>query len=307
MSAMTGVCIVREMYVETPAGRIAVQDYGGSGVDVLLVHSLGFCGPQWRLLAESLAHQCRPLSLDLPGHGHTSVPLTEADDLWHVFVDVIEGAGLDRPVVVAHDLSVWPAMVAGIVHPELVRALVLVGGSMARTVEGGALLADAELRRTLAERFRVGATGRGVESARELQRELVDRVAEDWMLTGLESGFGAEIEHSIVFGSDGRWVNTPTVEAMENAFRFDESSPLAPSPELYAQLWVPTWLVGLSEGFDGNLLDAGRDLAERYPQISLRLLMSGQWPQYTAVDELAEVVASVLSQMAVSGGAADFR
>ncbi|WP_162137264.1 alpha/beta fold hydrolase [Austwickia chelonae] len=307
MSAMTGVCAVREMYVETPAGRIAVQDYGGSGVDVLFVHSLGFCGPQWRLLAEAVADRCRPVSFDLPGHGHTSVPLREADDLWRCLAEVIEGAGLERPVVVAHDMAVWPAMVTGVVHADLVRALVLVGGSMARTLEGRGLLADPDLRRALVERFRVGATGRGVEAARELQRELVARVSEDWMLSGLESGFGAEIEHSIVFGADGRWVNTPTVETMENAFRFDGPSSLAPSPELYAQLWVPTWLVGLSEGFDGNLLDAGRDLSERYPQISVRLLMSGQWPQYTAVPELAEVVGSVIRQVAVGERASGSR
>lgn len=284
---------MEETLIEVPGGRMAVQSYGGAGRDVLFVHSVGFCGPQWRTFAETVNDRCRPFSLDLPGHAHSTVPMRTADDQWRHLSAAAHGAGLNRPVLVAHDISVWAAVVAALREPEAFSALVLAGGTMTRIVQSIPLASDAAYERMLIERFRLGETAVGRESARRFQEEMVESAHDDWMLADLGPGLYDEIGHSILFGPDDTWMNSPTAGAVLAVHRMDPESEYFPDDGLYARLTVPTWFVILENGFDSNL-DVAASLREA-PQVRIRRLSTGQFPQYTGVSELAEVLGEALA------------
>lgn len=287
---------MQENFVDMPQGRIAVQSYGGEGRDVLFLHGAGMSGMQWRALAESLTDRCRPFSWDLPGHGHSTTPLTEADDMWRPVRPIVEGMGLQRPLLVGHDTGMWAVMVAALQDPELYSGVVLMGGSMKRMREVSGLMRGDGIHRSLAERFLLGTTGSGQEEIDRLQEQLVVRAAEDWMMKGLGEGLAAEVEHSVVHGEDGTWQYRPTVETMIAAYRLDETSPTYPSTELYGRLWLPSWLVALTEGFDTNLVDDARRVVDENPNLRSVVVQAGQWPQYDSVPLLTEVFQQILAE-----------
>lgn len=284
---------MQESLVEVPGGQIAVQSYGGAGRDVLFVHGVGFCGPQWRSLAEMMSDRCRPFSVDLPGHAHSTAPMRTSDDLWRHLAAAARGAGLDRPVLVAHDTSVWGAVVAAIREPAAFSALVLVGGTMTRIVQSVSLAEDPHYEQLLRERFHLSETGVGRESAAAFQDKMVTIAEDDWMLSDLGPGYYDEVGHSIVFGPDDTWMNTPTVATVLTAQRMQGDPDYAPDPSLYARLTVPTWFVHLEHGFDSNL-DLEAFFAGQ-PHIRVRRLDTGQFPQYTDAAALAEVLAEALA------------
>lgn len=284
---------MEESYVEVPGGRIAVQSYGGSGRDVLFIHGVGFCGPQWAYFAAAVRDRCRPFSLDLPGHAHSTAPMRTADDQWRHLSAAARGAGLDKPVLVAHDSAIWAAMVASLQDPAAFSALVLVGGTMVRLQQTMSLADDPQFVRDMSERFHLGHTGVGAEAAEAFRHELVEAAAADWMLADTRAGMYEEIGHSLVLGPDGTWMNTPSVATVLNAYRFDAASKMFPSTELYARLSVPTWFLRLDEGFDSNV-DLGSAVFAEAPMVRIRTLYTGQYPQYTGVSELAEVLNEVL-------------
>lgn len=284
---------MEERLVEVPGGQIAVQSYGGSGRDVLLVHGVGFCGLQWRGFAETVNDRCRPFTMDLPGHAHSTVPMRTVDDQWRHLAAAARGAGLERPVLVAHDTSVWAATVAAIQEPAAFSAVVLVGGTMARLVQSLSLVDDPGFAQMLAQRFRLGETGVGEQAAEVFIQEMVAAAQADWMLTELGSGYYDEVAHSIVAGPDGTWMNTPTVPTVLTAHRFDPASEFFPDPALYRRLTLPTWVVALEHGFDSNL-DLTPAPFEGMANVRLRRLNTGQFPQYSGVSELAEVVGEAL-------------
>ncbi|QQS02488.1 MAG: alpha/beta hydrolase [Austwickia sp.] len=285
---------MQETLVEVPGGRIAVQSYGGSGRDVLFLHGVGFCGPQWRAFAETVSDRCRPFSLDLPGHAHSTVPMRSADDSWRHLATAARGAGLDRPFLVAHDTSIWAAVVAAIKEPDAFSGLMLVGGTMTRIAQSVPLAEDPHFERLLRERFRLGETGLGRDSAETFQHEMVATAARDWMLTDLGAGYYDEVGHSLVFGPDDTWMNTPTASTVLAAQRVDRDHEYYPDVDLYTRLTVPTWFVFLEHGFDSNVDLNHAPLAEA-KHMRLRRLDAGQFPQYTDVAALAEVLTEALA------------
>lgn len=67
----------REIAVPVPGGSLAAIDYGGTGRDVLFAHSPGFNARQWDEVAELVSTRC--VSIDLPGHGHSTAPVIPGD------------------------------------------------------------------------------------------------------------------------------------------------------------------------------------------------------------------------------------
>ncbi|CAK0758522.1 Pimeloyl-(acyl-carrier protein) methyl ester esterase [Gammaproteobacteria bacterium] len=100
----------------------------GTGPDVVLLHGWGFHGGVWDELAETLAGWGRRVHVvDLPGHGHSPVPVTplEVDGLAEaVRATVPVGAAW-----VGWSLGGMVALAAAIRYPDEVSALVLIGAS----------------------------------------------------------------------------------------------------------------------------------------------------------------------------------
>ncbi len=104
---------------------VAVHDYGGLGVPVLLVHGTGMCARMWEPVLDRLpAERLRFLTVDLRGHGLTVTPpgTTFQDhrmiaDLTAVIdhLDLVDGFG------VGHSMGGGTTILAGIERPRAFR------------------------------------------------------------------------------------------------------------------------------------------------------------------------------------------
>ena len=70
----------QESRVPVSGGDLAVVDYGGSGPDVILIHSVGHCSAVWEDVAAALGEDAHVVALDLRGHGQSSAEADEADE-----------------------------------------------------------------------------------------------------------------------------------------------------------------------------------------------------------------------------------
>ena len=95
----------QERRVVVPGGELAVFDHGGSGPDVLLVHSVCHSSPVWDDVIAALGGQARLVTVDLRGHGHSTAPAGDVDEIPADLVRVVEALELRRPVLVGHDVG----------------------------------------------------------------------------------------------------------------------------------------------------------------------------------------------------------
>ena len=61
-----------ELVVETPHGRVAVVDYGGTGPGLVLLHGAGRTLGDWGLVLPYLREQRRVVAMDFRWHGLSS-------------------------------------------------------------------------------------------------------------------------------------------------------------------------------------------------------------------------------------------
>ena len=173
---------VTELVVTTPLGPLGVIDYGGSGRAVLFAHSPGFSARQWDRVAAVLPPDLHPVSFDLRGHGRSAGTTARGPALWRDIPAVISALGLDRPVVVAHDIlgpaALWSA------RGGMVGGLVLINGSCA--IGAGAmadslgLIASDDFESDLHARFHLGSVVTEEEYDGFLAR-LASMMAKDWL------------------------------------------------------------------------------------------------------------------------------
>jgi pimeloyl-ACP methyl ester carboxylesterase len=91
-------------FLKLPDGRIAYDDTGGTGPLVICVPGLGDMRQQYRLLAPKLAAAgFRVVTMDLPGHGESSVD-------WPAYSPAIVGADI---VAMIHHLGARKAFIIG--------------------------------------------------------------------------------------------------------------------------------------------------------------------------------------------------
>jgi len=120
------------IFVDLPRVRIGALDYGEprpGAVPVVLLH--GQADLAWSMdpVARRLADRFRVVSLDLRGHGESGHPggysLIEFIGDLH---GVLDGLGLDRPVLVGHSLGGQVAAQFSGLFPTVPRALVVAEG-----------------------------------------------------------------------------------------------------------------------------------------------------------------------------------
>jgi pimeloyl-ACP methyl ester carboxylesterase len=120
-------------YFERPEGTLAYSDYGGDGEPVLMLPGLGALRREYRYLAPALKEAgFRAVTVDLRGHGESSVPWS-AYDIASVGGDVlalIDHLGAGSAHVVGNSFAAGAAVWAAAERPERARSLVLIGPSV---------------------------------------------------------------------------------------------------------------------------------------------------------------------------------
>ena len=82
---------------------LAVRDSEGSGPDVLLLHGLGCNLAFWNLMEPLLAPWFRLVSVDLPGHGRSTVPSSHSFERDLLALEqVCSENELREPAIVGH-------------------------------------------------------------------------------------------------------------------------------------------------------------------------------------------------------------
>lgn len=105
----------------------------GRGRPVVLIHGMGAMIPDMTIsgLLDSAAERYRVIAFDRPGYGHSERPRGvdwTPERHAELFARAIEHLGVERPIVVGHS---WGALVAaawGVLRPDQVEALLLLGG-----------------------------------------------------------------------------------------------------------------------------------------------------------------------------------
>ena len=103
----------------------------GSGPPLLLAHELGSDGRQWRGQVEALAGSFRCIVPNARGYPPSDVPSDDDAYLWDRFAGdlaaVLDAAGEPRGVIMGWSMGAYAALQFTRLHPDRVRALVLVG------------------------------------------------------------------------------------------------------------------------------------------------------------------------------------
>ena len=188
MTASTGFQLPRFTY--TSHGRLSIEDSGGSGTPLLLIHGNSSCRHVFaRQLRSDLAARCRLIAFDLPGHGqsedaHDPARTYSMRGLADCTVELLARLGISSAVVLGWSLGGHIA-IEMLSRFEGMRGLILTGTPPIR--RGG-----------FAEGF-VSSPADGLAGRRHLAGAEVDSFA--------QAMFGAPVEpflRGAIGRSDGR-------------------------------------------------------------------------------------------------------
>ncbi len=275
--------------------RVSVIDYGGSGVDVLLVHSPGYCAPAWDFVAKALGGRVHAYAVDLPGHGHSGGDLVGAAETRGLIAEVAAALELDRPVLVGVDFAGYYVLAIAAERPSLPRAVVSVGGFALRDRAASQDVLDfagsQEMASDMRSRFHFGVQGSEQSKRDELVDDLVARGGRDWLLVDLEqSGLRIEVQWSLRELPDGSWLHLPRPSSVQAGYRVSPDDPFFPEPGLFDKVEAPTWLVISLGGQDDDLVDSGRRVSQAHDNVTFVKIDGGFSPHYKAFDVLADLV-----------------
>ena len=121
----------RSESVDVGGRRLAVWAAGDSGPTVLLVHGIPTNRTLWGDVVPAVQEQARVLAVDMLGYGDS-----DAADGWPVdlasqasyLLSALDRLGVDRAVVVGHDLGGGVAQILTVTHGERVTGLGVVNG-----------------------------------------------------------------------------------------------------------------------------------------------------------------------------------
>ncbi|MDO5628875.1 MAG: alpha/beta hydrolase [Mobilicoccus sp.] len=277
-------------------GEVAVRDYGGQGAPVLLVHSLGMCAVNWDEVGPVLARSCRVFAIDLPGHGASTARMRTPEAVYECILTVVRALELPPTLLVGHDQGGLCMVEAVTAAPELFTGGVAIGGTISRTraemEELCELAASDFFIGAMRTRFLFGARGHGEEAALGVIDHVVANASFDWILQDID-GLRREREYSLRTTPDGSWVHAPDPEDVAMVGRFSPDSPLYPTQDRIPGFAVPVWILQLTQGQDVQFAERERALAARHDLLRLITLDSGQWPQYSQPQQLAEILAAI--------------
>lgn len=110
--------------------RMHVRNWGGEGSPVVLLHGLASTCRIWDFVAPIVAQKFSVIAVDQRGHGDSGKP-----DHGYEFASVggdvaamLEGRGIQRPVLVGHSWGADVALELAVAQPELLQGIVFVDG-----------------------------------------------------------------------------------------------------------------------------------------------------------------------------------
>jgi pimeloyl-ACP methyl ester carboxylesterase len=98
----------------------------GSGEPLLLIHGMGSDHTAWKLITPELAKKFEVITIDLPGHGFSSLPggmRMDAASLGQLIFDHMSRWGYEKFHVVGSSLGGWIALEMAAANPDRVRSL----------------------------------------------------------------------------------------------------------------------------------------------------------------------------------------
>jgi pimeloyl-ACP methyl ester carboxylesterase len=298
---MTGT----EIELPVEGGVLTGVDFGGRGTGVLLVHGSGHNAAAWTDVASHLVGECRPIALDLRGHGQTRLDSTGPEEYWRDIGDVVTALAWERPVLVGHSTggyAVTAATAAGLVEPA---ALCVVDGVVLddRTASVAAHSAQrsAEAADRLRTMFRYGWKA-GEDEMHAYVAQCVREADEDWLNAGARPGLvEAVTRRSFVrLGDDDRWVRRPTVEEIETVTAVRPDADVFPAVDVYDRLACPMTIVLADDGFYSARRDEARAVTDAAPGRRLVRIRSNHNVPMTRPAELAAVILGLVRDRAAA-------
>ena len=264
-------------WIDTPAGRVRVQDSGGSGPAVLLVPDGPCVIEHYADLVNRLAPRARVLVADLPGFGF-SAPGPRYDHQLRagaeVLLALLDGLGIERAVLGLSCVNGYYGIAAASLAPQRVAHLLL-----AQT-PGMAAMRD-WTRRIVPRPIRIPLLGQLINFA---QRRAV---AEGWYKVALgrredRTRFQQPADHALANG--GCYCFASVVQGMQRA---------RPDDPLLGPIAVPATLLWGESDRSHRHTDAS-SLRQHLPQVVIRVVeQAGHFPDL----EAAEVYAAVLLKL----------
>jgi 2-hydroxymuconate-semialdehyde hydrolase len=117
--------------IDVDGRRMNVWSAGDTGPAVLLVHGIPTNHRLWSDVVPAVCHRTRAFAVDLPGYGDSEAPDGQPVDLASqasAILALLDALGLDRVVVVGHDLGGGVAQILAVTSSERVAGLGVVNG-----------------------------------------------------------------------------------------------------------------------------------------------------------------------------------
>ena len=106
--------------------RLHVLDYGGNGIPLVILGGITSPAVTMDFVARALTDLVRPIVVDIRGRGLSDPgPSYSLDDYADDTYAVIDGFGLDRPVLLGHSMGARIAAVTAVRRPGSVRGTIL--------------------------------------------------------------------------------------------------------------------------------------------------------------------------------------
>lgn len=106
---------------------IAAHRYSGIGPEVVLIHGIGSSSGDFQPVIQQMGTFCRPITIDLRGHGASGKPASgyHYSDYVADLVLVLDTLNLQRPIVIGHSLGGIITMMWAAMNPNVPRALII--------------------------------------------------------------------------------------------------------------------------------------------------------------------------------------
>ncbi|MCD2100305.1 alpha/beta hydrolase [Rhodococcus rhodochrous] len=286
--------------IEVPVddGVLSGLDFGGQGPEVLLVHGSGHNAAVWTDVVAHLVEHCRPVAVDLRGHGQSALTSSTAEQYWRDLGAVVEALGWDRPVLVGHSTggyAVTAAVAAGLVDAA---ALCVVDGMVLddrdAATDAQAQWQNPQAAEELRETFRYG--WRATEQQMFSYIEQYVREAEsDWLNAGSRPELvRAVMRRSFLRGGDTLYERRPSLEEIAVVSAPDPRAPIYPSMDVYTHIRCPITFVLPARGSYAQRRDEVQTLVDAVANRHLVEISANHNVPMTRPAELAAIVGDVV-------------